>query len=136
MEPEGCDTLSGSIGYIGNCDIHYDNNSDNNEIWTLEKLKDELFCYLMSIKVNDECKYEKQAIDLIYKIPKYRPTPYFIINESDLSLKLKRELSSLDDVTLDSVIKDVLSWIYELVNRKYFLLSIKRYGLIYWRIDP
>ena len=113
-----------------------DKYQDNDEEWNLERLKEELFNCLMLIKIHGECKYEKQAADLIYKIPRYRPTPVFIINYSDLSLKLIEELSSLDDVNLDIVIKDVISWIYELINRKYFLLSIKRYGLIYWRIDP
>jgi hypothetical protein len=134
LDNKGCDTLSGSIGHIGNCDIHYDNNSDNNEIWTLEKLKDELFCHLMSIKINGKYKYDKQARDLIYRISIYKPTPYFIINYSDLSLKLTKELSSLDNDTLDEVIRDVISWIYESINKNFFLLSIKIYGLIFWEI--
>jgi hypothetical protein len=112
-----------------------DKYQDDDEIWTLEKLKDELFCCLMSIKVNGQYKYEKQAKYLIYRISIYKPTPYFIINNDDLSLKLKKELSSLDDDTLDEVIKDVVSWIYESINKNFFLLSIKRYGLIFWEIE-
>ncbi len=108
---------------------------DNDEIWTLGHLKDELYYCLMTIKINGEYKYEKQAKDLIYRISIYQPTPYFIINCVDLSLKLKKELSGLDDVNLDSVIKDVISWIYESINKKHFLLSIKRNGLLFWRID-
>ena len=54
----------------------------------------------MSIKINGERKYEKHAKDLIYRIPVYRPSPYFINNYSDLSPKLIKELSSLDDINL------------------------------------
>lgn len=65
-----------------------------------------------------------------------RYNQYFIINQSDLTPRLKRELDRLNEVDLDIVIGEVVSWIYESINKNYFLLSIKRYGLICWRIDP
>ena len=113
-----------------------DNSKNDNEIWNAEKLKDKLYVHLMSIKIHGERKYERQAIDLIYRIPVYRPYPYFIINYRDLSPRLIKELSGLDYTNPDIVIKDVLSWIYESIDKEYFLLSVKRHGLIFWRIDP
>lgn len=129
-------------------DIIYQTSSDNSktridlfsndcgEKWTIAKLKDELFLHLLFIEINGKKKYEIQAKDLIHRIPVYQPTPIFVINQSDLSPKLIDELSSLDDINLDEVIKDVVSWIFESIDKKYFLLSIKRYGLISWRIEP
>ena len=90
----------------------------------------------MSVKINGERKYEKQARDLIYRIPVHQPTPAFIISNGDLSSKLIKELSSLDYADLDVVIRDVVSWIFESIDKKYFLLSIKRHGLLLWRIEP
>lgn len=103
--------------------------------WTKERIKDELYIQLVSLKLNGERKYEKQARELIYRVPIFHPTPYFMINNSDLSSKLIEELCSLDDTELDVVITDVLSWIYESINKRYFLLSIKRNGLSLWEID-
>jgi hypothetical protein len=108
---------------------------DESSPWSPEKLKEKLYLQLISIKTNKESKYEKQARELIYKIPVYHPTPYFIINQSDLSPRLIEELAELDDTSLDAVIKEVISWIYEPINIDYFLLSIKRRGLIRWEIE-
>jgi hypothetical protein len=130
-------TPSESLGNSNDYNGHGINNKNNNsEIWTLEKLKDELYVHLMSVEVNGERKYEKQARGLIYRIPVHHPTPYFIINQSDLSERLKKELSCLNYDYLDAVIKEVISGIYESVNKTYFLLSVKRYGLVSWRIEP
>ncbi len=104
--------------------------------WTKERIKDELYIQLVSLKINEESKYEKQASDLIYQVPIHRPTPYFIINQSDLSEPLIKEISSLGNKDLDAVIKEVISWIYESIDTDYFLLSIKRHGLVQWRIEP
>src|SRR4051794_23942465 len=68
---------------------------DKSPPWTIERIKDELYIQLISLKINGERKYEKQATDLIYKIPILRPTPYFIINQSDLSKPLIKELRKL-----------------------------------------
>ena len=123
------------ISLASNYNANNDSKCKNDEIWTMGKLKDELYFCLASIEINGEYKYEKQARDLIYKIPRYIPAPDFIINNSDLSTKLRKELASLDDVNRDIVIKDVLSWIYESIDKKSFLLSIKRYGLLFWSIE-
>ncbi len=60
---------------------------------------------------------------MLYRIPVYQPTPYFIINQSDLSPRLIKELASLTDLELDEVIKEALSQIFESINKDYFLLS-------------
>ena len=103
--------------------------------WTREKLKEELYIQLMSIKIDGEIKYDKQARYLIYRIPISRPTPYFIINYSDLSQPIIEELSGLSNADLNAVIREVISWIYESIDKDYFLISIKRHGLIFWRIE-
>jgi hypothetical protein len=109
---------------------------DKSPPWTKERTKDELYLQLISLKINGERKYEKQASYLIYRIPVYRPTPYFIMNQSDLSKPLISDLSSLSNRDLDKIIKDVISSLYESIDKEYFLLQIKRYGLILWRIEP
>ena len=140
MESNKSKTLPGSFGnsndYNGYGSNINKNNNNNSEIWTLEKLKDELYVHLMSVEANGERKYEKQARDWIYRIPVHQPTPAFIISNGDLSSKLIAELSGLDYAGLDAVIRDVISWIYESINKSYFLLSVKRHGLLLWRIEP
>ena len=107
---------------------------DKSPPWTIEKIKDELYIQLISLKINRERKYEKQASYLIYRIPVYCLTPYFIINQSDFSEPLIKELLSLSNRSLDKIIKDTISSIYESIDKKYFLLCIKKRGLIKWRI--
>ncbi len=99
-------------------------------------MKDELYLRLASIKKDGKRKYDEQAKDLLYRIPVHHPTPFFIINESDLSPRLIKEFASLTDLELDEVIKDVLSQIFESINKDYFLLSVHRYNLLRWRIEP
>lgn len=60
------------------------------EYWTSERLVDEL--YICLIRISD---YQKQAHDLIYRIPVYKPTPYFEIKISDLSEQIKKELDAI-----------------------------------------
>lgn len=109
---------------------------DKSSPWTKEKTKDELYLQVVSLKIDGERKYEKQATKLIYRIPVYRPTPKFKINESDLSKSLIKELSSLSHKDLDRIIKDVISSLYESIDKDYFLLQIKKPGLIFWEIEP
>jgi hypothetical protein len=109
---------------------------DKSPPWTKERIKDELYLQLISLKINGERKYEKQAIDLIYRIPIHRPTPKFKINERDLSKPLIKELSSLSNKEQYKIIKEVLSSLYESIDKDYFLLSIKKPGLILWEIVP
>src|SRR5262249_17814933 len=82
------------------------------EVWSTQRLIDELFLELDNVKEIDEKsgltkrKYEEQAKWLMYRIPVYRPAPAFIMNLSDIKKKrIKEELADLDDETLDYVLK-------------------------------
>jgi len=108
---------------------------DKSSPWTKERIKEELYIDLVSLKIDGERKYEKQASDLIYRVPVYHPAPIFIINERDLSKPLIKELSSLSHKERDKLIKDVVSSLYESIDKDYFLLQIKKPGLIKWRIE-
>ncbi len=108
---------------------------DKSPPWTQERIKEELYLQLASLKINGERKYENQASDLIYRIPIYCPTPSFIINKRDLSVPLIKELSSLSNKDLDKIVKDVVSGLYESIDKDYFLLHIKKPGLTLWRIE-
>ncbi len=109
---------------------------EDDSIWLSGELKDKLYLRLASVKKDGKKKYDEQAKYLLYRIPVYQPTPYFIINESNLSPRLIKELASLTEQELDEVIKDVLSQIFESINKDYFLLSVHRYNLLRWRIEP
>jgi hypothetical protein len=52
-----------------------------------------------------------------------------------LSKPLLKELSSLSHKDLDKIIKDAVSDLYESIDRDYFLLQIKKPGLINWKIE-
>jgi hypothetical protein len=86
----------------------------------------------MSIRKGPVRKYQEQAENLIYRIPVYRPTPSFFVELHDLSYKVKQELHSLDDKTLDRVMKEAIARIFENINERYFLLSVKK--LLRWEI--
>ena len=69
----------------------------------------------------------KQAFNLIYKIPMYRPTPRFEIKISDLSEQVKKELDYIWSYKreLDYILKEAASRIFVNVNERYFLLHVK-----------
>ena len=106
--------------------------------WTTARLIDELFLELDSIKEIDEKNglikrgYEERAKWLIYRIPVYRPVPKFIINFSDLSIRIKEELADLDDEALNNVIIESIGRIFENINERYFRLSVRRF--LKWEI--
>jgi len=65
----------------------------SNEVWTIEKIVDELTTALSlyEIEIINEAgektisrKYQSRAFNLIYKISVYRPSPPFVINLSDI----------------------------------------------------
>ena len=104
----------------------------NVEAWNTNRLIDELYLNLMSIRKGLVRKYQEQAENLIYRIPVYRPTPSFFVELHDLSYKVKQELHSLDDKILDRVMKEAIASIFENINERYFLLSVKK--LLRWEI--
>jgi hypothetical protein len=86
---------------------------------------------------NDVSKrlYEQQAIYKIYRIPVFQPPPVFVIHLKHLDKSLKKELSSLTGETKNLVIREVVERIYEKVDRRFFLLSVKDCDLLHWRLE-
>lgn len=76
-------------------------------------------------KIFGDRKYYNQAFDLL-RIGAYKPAPYFIINLSDLSEELRKELSSLDKLTRQFVLKQTVGRIFEDINSDLFHKSISR----------
>lgn len=103
--------------------------------WTTNKLEEELYLHLMKVKEEKngyvKRKYEEQAKHLIYRIPVYRPTSYFTISTQDLNDKVRSELETLDQESLNNVMKGAIGRIFESINLNYYLLSVKR--LLKWR---
>ena len=103
------------------------------EAWSTERLIDELFLELDNVKEIDEKsglikrKYEEQVKWLMHRIPVYRPAPPFIINLSDLPTRIKEDLADLDDETLEYVLKESISRIFEGIDQRYFRLSVRRF---------
>lgn len=97
--------------------------------WTINYLIEQLYLCLILKKEKDGFtrKYEKQAQDLMYKIPLNKPTPYYIINLSDLTLRIKKELVSLSkEMLLDQVMKETIGQIFEGINKEYYILSVRK----------
>jgi hypothetical protein len=102
--------------------------------WTASRIVDQV--YLCLIKVFDEDgvtrKYEIQAEHLIYRIPLYRPIPYFTIYLDDLSPKVKLELVALDKKTLNLVMIEAIGRIFEGIHQNYFLARVRK--SLNWRL--
>lgn len=102
------------------------------ESWTTDRLIEELYLNLMCVYKGFTRKYQEQVENLIYRIPVYKPTPVFYVEKRDLSYKIKSELRSLNDKSLDKVMKEAIGKIFENINERYFLLSVKK--LLRWEI--
>ena len=98
---------------------------------TIEATIDEL--YLCLVKLHS---YEKQAYHLMYRIPVYRPTPFFEIKISDLNEQVKKELDDRWNYKdeIDYILKAAVSRIFANLDERYFLLSVKR--LLQVRLIP
>jgi hypothetical protein len=72
--------------------------------------------------------YERQAYDLIYKIPVYKPAPIFEIRISDLNELVKKELDDRWNYKceIDYILKEAVGKIFANLNEQYFLSSVKR----------
>src|SRR5438094_10619619 len=92
---------------------------------TIERTIDELYVCLM--KQGSSC-YQKQAHDLMYRIPIHRPTPAFEIKISDLNEQVKKELDDRWDYKkeIDYILKEAVGRIFKNIDERYFLLSVKR----------
>ena len=107
--------------------------SELNDQLTIEGTVDELYLCLM--KQRSSC-YQRQAYDLIYKIPVYKPPPIFEIKISDLNEQVKKELDDRWHYKheLNYILKEAVSRIFANVDERYFLLSVKR--LLQVRLVP
>ena len=107
------------------------------ELWTTEKLIDELFLLLVSVSesVSDDTgetisvrKYPRRARESRKWIPVARPPPEYIIDKSDLNEKLRSEL--LEEITSEEarqhVLKEAVGRIFENLGFEYYHLSIAR----------
>lgn len=99
----------------------------------IEAVTNELSLSLIGVQEDTGSrKYEEQAKKLIYRIPIYRPTPFFIINLKDLSLKVKIELVRLNEESLDDVMKEAIGRIFEQIDQGDFLSSVR--PLLHWKL--
>lgn len=108
------------------------------EQWTTECLVDQLFLNLCQTKediTNNNGrtipvkKYYRQARELMGWIPIARlPSNEFVINISDLSLKVKEEIESITDIptTLRYVLTQAVGRIFENLDFDYYHLSVAR----------
>lgn len=93
------------------------------EDYTIERTADELYLNLSKDK-----SYDKQAYDLIYRIPVHQPTPSFQIKISDINPQVKKELDVRWDNRriIDYILKEAVGRIFKNIDERYFLLSVKR----------
>jgi hypothetical protein len=105
-----------------------DLNDGEGEPWTTQRLIDELYLCLIDFRdvMNENLrKYEGQAGYLIYRIPIYKPAPSFLISKRDLTARIIHELESLDQYSRKKVLKDAADRIFEGINKRYYLLSVR-----------
>jgi hypothetical protein len=77
--------------------------------------------------------YEVQARYKGYRVPIFRPPPAFVVYLKHLDDRLKLELSSLDRETKDFVMREAIGRVFEQVDKRFFLLSVKR--ILRWRLE-
>jgi hypothetical protein len=77
--------------------------------------------------------YEEQAKYKMYRIPVFRPPPVFVVYLKHLDDRLKQELLGLDRKTKDFVLREAIGRIFEQVDSRFFLLSVK--ALLQWRLE-
>jgi hypothetical protein len=115
------------------------------QIWTVEYLVDRLFFEMLEL--NDDGtegwedykhngqkeKYYNRAKEAL-KMAAGRPSPIFVIDKSDLTLRLKRELSDLKKGdTLEYVVTEAIGRVCENQNAKLYHLTLKK--CLGWRFD-
>jgi hypothetical protein len=116
---------------------------ENVENWTTEYLVDRLFFEMLEIKdkaqgwedyqhKGQRQKYYRRARDAI-KMAAGRPSPIYVINISDLTTRLKKELLDLRNDTLDYVVSEAIGRVCENVNPKLYHLTLKK--RLGWRVE-
>ena len=77
--------------------------------------------------------YEEQVRYKMYRIPVFRPPPVFVIYLKHLDDRLKTELANLDREAKAYVMKEAIGRIFEQIDKRFFLLSVK--PLLKWRLE-
>lgn len=100
-------------------------------LWTHEHLIDKLTVHLAAVEEihGDNVrmrKYLAQAQHLMYRIPVHRPTPAFVVNLSDLTEQIVRDLEACNRRGLEHVVKSAVGRIFEAINFEYYTLSVAR----------
>ncbi len=115
---------------------------DKFDRYTTEGLKDDIFlqmCFTKEEVTNNNgkqitiSKYYLQAWELLPLISAGSPSPYFIINLSDLTPKLIRELRN-DKYNRDYVVSQAIGRIFENVSPKQYHLSLAK--RLRWKFEP
>lgn len=127
---------------------NYDSCEDvSDELWTINCLSDKLVYRLATTnryrinKFTKEIhiihKYYDQAEWVLYRINIYKPPPQFVINLSDLTTKLKKEIIRLKStpIVLKKVVTDAVRRLLEAVNPEYYHVN-GIYGKVKWRLEP
>ncbi len=113
------------------------------EYWTTEYIVDRLFFEMTESRDDAQGwedyqhkgqrkKYYDRALDAI-KMAAGRPSPIFVINTSDLTTRLKKELSELKEEALDYVVSEAVGRVCENVNPKLYHLTLKK--CLGWRFE-
>jgi hypothetical protein len=113
------------------------------DIWSIEYTVDRLLFEMLQIKDDVEgwedyqnkgqkSKYYERAREAI-KMAAGRPAPFFVINKSDLTLRLRKELAGLKRDTLEYVVSEAIGRICENVNAKLYHLTLKK--CLGWRFE-
>jgi len=95
--------------------------------WTTNYLIEQLHYFLETFEDEQKIrKYEKQANDLIYRIPLYCPVPTYVIYKRDLPEWLNKEMDRYGLKERHELLKTAVARIFENVNEKYFVQSVNR----------
>ena len=133
-----------NIAFIQNKSSSTDEGLHKNlEGWTTEYIVDRLFFELTESRDDAQGwedyprkeqrkKYYDRARDAI-KMAAGRPSPIFVINITDLTTRLKRELSELKEDTLDYVVSEVIGRVCENVSAQLYHLTLKK--CLGWRFE-
>lgn len=85
-------------------------------------MEDELLKSFLSSNKNGRFYYA-QAEYYIRRINIYDPLPIFVLHTEDIPLGLAKELQSLNKVTKDGIITNVVRRIYQAVDPDYFAVN-------------
>ena len=101
-------------------------NEDQKEIWTTDKIIEEIHFNLISVKgENGLRKYEQQSRFLLYRIPIWRISvngnplpPPFIVELKDISEEVKEHLTLVSKPEAKSIVIEAVSLLFENLGAK------------------